>query len=48
MNHADQITNEFNWFTDLVQIVVSLQLLGIDHFARCKQHWSKNTSCFSL
>jgi len=20
----------------------------IDHFARCKQHWSRNTSCFSL
>jgi len=21
---------------------------SIDHFARCKQHWSRNTSCFSL
>jgi len=21
---------------------------GIDHFARCKQHWSRNTSCFCL
>jgi len=20
----------------------------IDHFARCKQHWSRSTSCFSL
>jgi len=20
----------------------------IDHFTRCKQHWSRNTSCFSL
>jgi len=20
----------------------------IDHFVRCKQHWSRNTSCFSL
>jgi len=23
-------------------------LKPIDHFARCKQHWSRNTSCFSL
>jgi len=23
-------------------------LFSIDHFARCKQHWSRNTSCFSL
>jgi len=21
---------------------------AIDHFTRCKQHWSRNTSCFSL
>jgi len=21
---------------------------SIDHFARCKQHWSKSTSCFSF
>jgi len=21
---------------------------SLDHFARCKQHWSRNTSCFSL
>jgi len=20
----------------------------IDHFARCKQHWSRSTSCFSF
>jgi len=20
----------------------------IDHFTRCKQHWSRSTSCFSL
>jgi len=20
----------------------------IDHFTKCKQHWSRNTSCFSL
>jgi len=21
---------------------------AIDYFTRCKQHWSRNTSCFSL
>jgi len=20
----------------------------VDHFARCKQHWSRSTSCFSF
>jgi len=24
------------------------QLIYIDHFTRCKQHWSRNTSCLSL
>jgi len=22
--------------------------MAIDHFARCKQHWSRSTSCFSF
>jgi len=22
--------------------------LPIDHFTRCKQHWSRSTSCFSF
>jgi len=25
-----------------------LLLLSIDHFTRCKQHWSRSTSCFSF
>jgi len=28
--------------------VKSTTIPDIDHFARCKQHWSRNTSCFSL
>jgi len=23
-------------------------LVSKDHFARCKQHWSRSTSCFSF
>jgi len=23
-------------------------VINIDHFTRCKQHWSRSTSCFSL
>jgi len=24
------------------------QVQAVDHFTRCKQHWSRSTSCFSL
>jgi len=30
-----------------LSIVLQLSEL-IDHFARCKQHWSRSTSCFSF
>jgi len=26
----------------------SSSYICVDHFARCKQHWSRSTSCFSL
>jgi len=30
-------------------VIIILEVYNtIDHFTRCKQHWSRNTSCFSL
>jgi len=43
------------WLKLVVTVRTSLQvnplkliLNFIDHFTRCIQHWSRNTSCFSL
>jgi len=32
----------------MLEIVLAAVYFYIDHFTRCKQHWSRSTSCFSL
>jgi len=33
---------------EVLQLDCAKKISCIDHFARCKQHWSRSTSCFSF
>jgi len=42
--HSSECTEQLEEQIQMLDILKNI----IDHFARCKQHWARNTSCFSL